>query len=178
MLTTDWLKKNHQLIHYFGLGFIQVKINDTVRVHFYHKDLPSITPEEDIHNHRYDFISTILLGSLHQEIFKITEGDTHVKEFVSCDKEKEINPSPSPCGIQSLFSGIHTSGSIYQVTTDVFHRVKSDYCITKIVREKPKMEFAEVVRPNNSVAICPFSKTVELAKLWEIVDNMIKQVDQ
>jgi len=28
-LDIDWLVKNHELIHYFGLGFIQLKLNQS-----------------------------------------------------------------------------------------------------------------------------------------------------
>ena len=31
----DYLIKNHIIIQYFGLGFIQIKINENVRFHFY-----------------------------------------------------------------------------------------------------------------------------------------------
>ena len=56
------LKTNPQ---YFGLGFIQCKINQHERVHIYHPDLmPIVNIEEEIHNHRYDFESTILMGKL------------------------------------------------------------------------------------------------------------------
>lgn len=34
-MNIDWLKANSTMIHYFGLGFIQVKLGDLDRVHFY-----------------------------------------------------------------------------------------------------------------------------------------------
>lgn len=38
-LDTDFLRKNHQLIHFFGLGFVQLKLDANLRMHFYHRFL-------------------------------------------------------------------------------------------------------------------------------------------
>ncbi len=43
----DYLIKNHTIIQYFGLGFIQIKINENVRFHFYHKDI--LVTTDDTH---------------------------------------------------------------------------------------------------------------------------------
>jgi hypothetical protein len=46
------LKEKCKMIHYFGLGFIQIKIDDTYRLHFYTNKLPKILHEEEVHNYR------------------------------------------------------------------------------------------------------------------------------
>jgi hypothetical protein len=56
---------------WFGLGFIQLKLNDVERVHFWCPEIPS--PErEEIHDHRYNFTSTVLAGMLHFELYEVT----------------------------------------------------------------------------------------------------------
>lgn len=41
LLNLAWLKANHRTIHYFGLGFIQLKLDESRRMHFY---VPSLKP--------------------------------------------------------------------------------------------------------------------------------------
>lgn len=61
-LNIDYLKKNHTKIHGFGLGFIQIKLGEVFRLHIYTKEIALTTQDEEIHNHRYDFKSTVLKG--------------------------------------------------------------------------------------------------------------------
>ena len=85
----DWLKKNAESIHYFGLGFIQVKINFPNRIHFYTTQLDKTVQEEEIHNHRYNFKSQILKGRFTQTIFTANKTDlsyTHYMTQESCNE--------------------------------------------------------------------------------------------
>ena len=78
------LLKNHcARIYYFGLGFIQVKLDDSFRVHYYTDKLPAIT--EDIHNHRYDFTSEVVSGKLSTTIYRLAVGETHRILNSSCE---------------------------------------------------------------------------------------------
>src|SRR5271170_5939334 len=83
------LKKNHARLYYFGLGFIQLKINEWERLHFYSAKLPPIT--EDIHNHRYGFLSRILKGKLGNHVFDISDvanpDGKHLLVNESCNPE-------------------------------------------------------------------------------------------
>ncbi len=85
------------MIHYFGLGFIQLKINFETRMHFYSPELPQITSNEDVHNHRYDFESCVLKGELEQELFHVINGDTHLREQESCQAGVHTESTPTPC---------------------------------------------------------------------------------
>lgn len=173
-LDIDWLKANHRMIHYFGLGFIQVKIDDTERLHFYTTELPPIVPEEDVHNHRYDFTSFILKGEFKQELFLVTVGDSHTLEDESCKKDAPTDTTRVPCGLTRFSSHIYNAGSSYFIDHNTFHRVKSLNCITLLRREPIKKDFAQVVRPKGAAKVCPFSQTIEEARLWEIVESMLR----
>lgn len=169
----NFLKENCQLIHYFGLGFIQLKINKEYRLHFYTPELPAIVPEEDIHNHRYDFTSMILKGSLTQEIFSIDLSQkTHIMEDESCKSDIKCSSEKIPCGIKLLTKQIFCVGSQYSIDHDTFHRVNAKECITLLKRTDYKKEFAKVVRKEGD-HVCPFSKKIEEPKLWEIVEKML-----
>lgn len=171
--TIDKLKSNYQMIHYFGLGFIQLKINDDLRLHFYTHKLPSIMPKEEIHNHRYNFTSVILKGVLGYELYTPIEGSRYIKRTVSCDPNKPVPDDAEECDIVCINSGFYTEGSHYRLNRDIFHRVWSpDEAITQVWRNRDRREFAQAIgHPNEQV--CPFSKTVDEDELWEIVESML-----
>lgn len=174
-LEMDWLKANHTKLHYFGLGFIQLKLSQDDRLHFYTDKLPAIVSEEEIHNHRYNFTSSVLKGILHQELFEIVQGNTHTVEEESC--QEGVKPEghfPSLCGI--LRSSMHSyiEGSWYFIYHDTFHRVKSSDCITYLTRGTYQKPMAKVIRPVGADKVCPFSVKVEDSVLWEIIEEMIK----
>ncbi len=173
-LDVKWLKANHQMIHYFGLGFIQLKIDQKHRMHFYTGELPAIVSEEDIHNHRYDFTSRVLMGVLEQEFFAITDGDTHVLEKESCKEGVCADTDGKTCGVTLLTTQItHGPRSSYTVDHRTFHRVRGTNCITLLERGEYKKELAEVVRPVGGPKVCPFSLKVPESELWDIVEDML-----
>lgn len=169
----DELKKEAKLIHYFGLGFIQVKLSDTTRMHFYTAMLPPIIAEEDLHDHRYDFSSGILHGTLRQEIFALTEGDSHILEEESCKENTPMVKPGVPCGIKKIHEQEFTKGSSYVIDHDTFHRISATDAITFIKRGDYKKEFARVAHANTVPKVCPFSKKIPEGELWEIVEAMI-----
>jgi hypothetical protein len=167
------LRETAQKIHYFGLGFIQVKMDETTRYHFYTSKLPAIVSDEEVHNHRYDFRSTILKGELNQWTYQFVVGSgNYVKERESCS-QAEIDPCPVDGRLQYVSSQSLTKGSIYHIDHRVFHHVAAYMdTITKVVRSDYQKPFAEVIRPKGVKRVCPFSMTVPDSKLWEIVEEM------
>ena len=171
--TIDWLKNNHQMIHYFGLGFIQLKINDDTRVHFYTHKLPSIMPVEEVHNHRYDFSSYIRKGVLGYSLFVPVDGDEYTMKSVSCDPDKPAPDDAKPCEMKCITSGYYTEGAHYHLNKDTFHRVYSpNEAITEVWRNRNRREFAQVIGHKDK-EVCPFGKQVPEKELWEIVESML-----
>lgn len=173
-IDVDWLRANHTMVHYFGLGFIQLKIDQYKRYHFYTDELPQIVGEEEIHNHRYSFQSTVMRGRLKQELFGEITGDTHIMEDESCQEGVVSEKDPSRCGI--FLSSVHTyiAGCNYYINHTVFHRVKAVNCVTYLQRGDYKKKYAQVIRPVGAQKVCPFSYKVEDKKLWEIIEAMCK----
>jgi hypothetical protein len=170
----DWLKNNHKLIHYFGLGFIQIKIDDALRLHFYTAELPPIVPEEDVHNHRYDFTSYILKGKFRQELYTATFGFTHLLEKETCKEGVVADAAPILCGLLLSSSHSYSEGDEYTIYHNTFHKVIASDCITAVSRSEYRKDLAEVVRPEGAPKVCPFSQKVNEGRLWEIVETMIK----
>lgn len=166
--TLESLRENCQKIHFFGLGFIQVKVSETERFHFYDKSWPSIMSEEEIHSHRYNFKSHILKGSLIQRLYDVKpNGDQYDKFVVGCT-------GSAPEVYKGSFSARMTSehhyaaGSWYEIRPEVFHRVTAFHCVTHIIRstDAPLVD-ACVLRLKRDRHVCPFSVNVPEEQLWQ-----------
>lgn len=173
-LDTDFLRKNHQLIHFFGLGFVQLKLDDNLRMHFYHPDVTPIVNLEEIHNHRYDFISTIMAGHITQELFTVQSGmSDYVMVEENCKPEKIARPQKVdviviPDGVQHF-----GKGDSYTSLSHQFHRVSTDFAITRLYRGAIILDNASVIKNKNEETVCPFSKQLTINECWEIVDSCI-----
>jgi hypothetical protein len=174
--SVEWLQENSYKAHFFGLGFIQVKLNDYQRLHFYHPDLPAFV--EDMHDHRYHFISKVLKGCLSFELWDTdtVDGVTWLAEFESCKEPgAESTETISPEFVQLSYLGKYEvcSGSSYYMNMNTFHTVKPkfDYggpCVTFLTRTQPQKPAARVIRGSGE-KICPFSQPIPADRLWALV---------
>lgn len=65
-----------------------------------------------------------------------------------------------------------TKGSTYSIHRDTYHTITPlAPTITKIVREEPVKEFAQIIRPIGKERLCPFSQKVPESELWELVNR-------
>jgi hypothetical protein len=176
ILNIDFLKTNCQRLYFFGLGFIQIKINDSERFHFYTDEFPRTTMIEEIHNHRYNFESTIMKGTIIQEIFSYQlhdQGESLItKETCNPDIKKEFEKHR--CRVKLLQRQTFSTGSSYWTDHDTLHRVESNDAITYLKRSPYMKDEADVVYPVSQVTTCPFSVKVSDDELWEVVRSMIE----
>jgi hypothetical protein len=164
--------------HFFGLGFVQCKINEKERIHFYHPDLkPTVNSLEEIHNHRYDFVSRIIKGTIHNKMYHFFDGkhNTHYKQSESCNEAIKIEDNPKEFGYISLFSDlVHKANETYSMNHMNFHTVETDFCITYLRRTPYKKEFADVVRPIDGEIVCPFEKKLSQDECWTIIKECME----
>lgn len=173
----EHLKTKATKIHFFGLGFIQVKINDSERYHFYSPGLAAFVPPEEIHDHRYDFISSVVKGCLSQEIYTFSpkEKSDYVLRYVSCDPNYTA-PTERQYVIPELLSTVHSNcGSQYKLSEKAMHKVLpvASSTITYLQRGSKVKPFARVIS-SASKEVCPFSKDLPEAELWEWVKKIIE----
>lgn len=171
---TEALKIQAQMIHYFGLGFIQIKFNELERVHVYTKRLPAIVSEEAVHNHRYNFRSEVMAGSLVQTIYEAVPGEGYLLVDESCREGVKSETEPEEVNIEQRLSCVHRKGDYYEIGASTFHRVSSsEGAITYLKREPPHKEFAQVINKIGEPEVCPFSKKIEEKQLWaEVARNL------
>lgn len=163
---------------YFGLGFIQLKITDNSRVHFYHNDLPVLA--EEPHTHRYDFTSHILQGTLHQDIFHFNPCPVGEYELtnVSCDPNVDVTPESYDGELMWTIENEHIAGSHYRINKDTLHTVRAqDNCITYLIRNEPELDFPWLVRKKGEDMVCPFSQPMTTKRCWEMIEEMLPMED-
>lgn len=175
VLTIDWLRTNAKKAHFFGLGFIQVKLDDLTRVHFYHHDIPAFV--EEPHDHRYDFISTVKCGWLQNDIWKLVSGSDHEVSYESCRQDGPTAPSGFSTGLVKLGSFDVLAGSGYHMSAETFHTVRPRFehgpVITVVEREMPFKEFARAIKKVGAPTVCPFSRPMPDDELWDIVRDCL-----
>lgn len=175
---TKFLRKNHTAIHAFGLGFIQIKLTQNHRIHLYSSTIRQTQELEEIHDHRYDFTSTILQGQLTNSTFFVTpnvNGNFSLSE-VTC-KPGLNGKHLCDCDVTSEESSLLTTGYQYELLAGTFHRVSAtDGTITFLTKSTPNKEFARVVHSKGQTLVCPFSANVfSENELWEIYESAISK---
>lgn len=179
-VTLDGLKSKTTMIHYFGLGFIQVKLGEVFRLHVYTPDLPSIVDPGSVHNHRYAFMSTVLAGALSQDLYDVIPAAdvreaTHILEDDACTEGVKSDRTPEQCRIRLTSSQYFVAGSRYLLHEDTYHTVDTtNNAITILRRDTKKKEYAQVVRPLDAPHVCPFSKKLPEDELWERVEAALR----
>jgi hypothetical protein len=178
--------KNYNTVPYwFGLGFIQLKLSDAERMHFWLPEIPH--PErEEIHNHRYDFRSVVLAGHLRHEIYHLDSIiSSTLHEFAeweifetNCAPNKEGTvETVKPCLVSPMGTFVLNSGSVYEFPHTSFHTTEgTEFAITYLIRVLPKpLEFASVIKRLGSVTTCPFKEKLPTATCWQYIEAALEK---
>ena len=169
--------------HYFGLGFIQLKLDDTRRLHFWVPEWPTIPgSESELHDHRYDFSSSVLKGAVEHDIFAL--GPVHATAFEGCLELVHVTCKPGgaqepqvvgytqavPIGTFEI-----TAGCTYHLSQEAFHRAHSiGPTVTYVERSAVTRELARVVRTPGAAFTCPFSLTFSAEECWSKINDILR----
>jgi hypothetical protein len=170
--------------YWFGLGFIQLKLNDTSRMHFWLPEIPH--PErEEIHNHRYDFTSIVLAGHLMHEVWNLDGIGGLVPELfdweifqTACAPNKEGTvETATGCGVTKVGEFSLSAGSIYSFPHTSFHTTEhTKFAITHLTRVLPKsLEFASVIKRRGTPSVCPFKEKLPTDLCWQYIDAALQR---
>lgn len=175
LLTTDWLKQNCESIRYFGLGFIQINIKNTRRrYHFYTPETAPTANKEEIHNHRYNFKSNILYGSIKQTIYYPVDGYEYMVKISNCQKGTP-DIYKGQLGVEKGEENTFVQGDFYFLNHKRFHTVEADNCITLVSRGDTITETATILTKEKK-EYCPYATPYTEEELWDIVDRMLQKV--
>lgn len=177
-LDIDYLKSLPNKPYWFGLGFIQLKIDDNKRLHFWHPDLSPNVDDEEIHDHRYDFRSMILKGEITNKLFGIEEDNCGDYEmcWVYCDKEHSGKPEHiADVEIISCETATYMAGQSYTMKMDDFHRsIFKVPTVTFLERGPVTKDRARIVKLILRPAVCPFSIKKSEDEIWSYIKEILR----
>ena len=183
-LNFDRLQASGLEPHYFGLGFIQLKINPSQRLHFWVPQWPAIAgAHTELHDHRYDFASTVLQGRVVQDVY--AAGVLHNDPFEGCMELIEVNCKPGNEDTPQIKGYVQPqhlvhhevqTGQTYRMGHDAFHRAWSvGPTVTLLERGAVIKDVARVLRPVGTPFTCPFSIPISTEACWEQIKTMLEQ---
>ena len=173
------LQNRAEMAHFFGLGFIQVKISPSQRYHFYHPELPSFV--DNPHDHRYDFMSKVLKGSLKTTVWAegidgIDGGLSHqcLIEYTACTPAGQVKVPEGRMSYIIRRAEFDTHApSTYFFPHNWHHQVNpAGICITKVTKLTEHFKDLATVFIFNREA-CPYSQALKKDELWNYVERCI-----
>lgn len=169
-----WLKDNCERIYYFGLGFIQVKVDNQTRYNFYHPDLlPCFVKSENVHTHPYDYKSYILKGGLIEKLYAVEPTIKSSRYFCRIDcRGGHENLFKARTVVRSEIT--HPEGTEYLRFSDDLHKVLVNTpTITKVVKgEHSNYAFSFI--PDDQQTCTPFISNMSEEECWHIVKEILK----
>ena len=161
----DYLKENNDGILEFGLGFIQVKIQN-VNYNFYTDKVSRFTDHESPHSHQQDFISEIIHGELREKLYSVHSGD--MKAFCGCgDTDKIIEDTYGYKEEQVL---TYNLGDLYVRCKEDFHTVEAiNNTVTKVVKCGNKVDAIVIGEKKD------YNRSIPEDSLWNIVKEICKE---
>lgn len=182
-LDLDRLRSSGARPHYFGLGFIQLKVAPDMRLHFWVPEWPAIPGSAtELHDHRYDFTSTVLKGCVEQEVYGT--GSVLPSPVEGCLELVEVNCKPGNARPPVVQGYVRTqllvahrvlAGQSYRLGHEAFHNARSvGATITLLERGPVVKDLARVMRPVGTPFACPFDNAVTEEECWEKMAQMIQ----
>jgi hypothetical protein len=131
-----------------GLGFIQVKLSDTRRMHVWHPDLPrrACFEHSAMHNHRFSFRSTVLVGTQVNRRFNVIEWQGN--GVGAYDRVSHDGPRSEKGGRLSFVDGSATVSPL-----------PDEHYVPGQSYEMPILQYHET--PNSGVVVTLMEKLVE-----------------
>jgi hypothetical protein len=162
----------------FFLNFIQLKLDDQFRMHFWHDALPGFAGEEELHDHRYDFRSRVLVGQTTHEEWYFTEDHDGSMEIIekSCQPGNELPPRRVALG-EVRKGGTYTmvQGSEYHFPHDRYHRIETKRCVTLLERGEVVKDVARIIKKVGDPDFCPFEQQIAPDILWDHIEDLLAE---
>lgn len=146
-ITRDFTPTQEQ-ISLHGLGFIQIKLPANRRMHVWHPDLPrrDCYDWSAIHNHRFSFRSTVLVGQQINRRYNVIEGLQH--DAGTHDRISHDGPRSPKGGRESFVA----DAAIVSALPDEIYGPGESY-------EMPVLQYHET--PNSGVVVTVMEKLFE-----------------
>ena len=169
--------------YYHENGFHKIVLlsGSNFKLRLHHFGASAKVPMENIHDHRWPFVSSILHGQLNMDIFEVTEANSNAEElhhFVYNSNKETGFYSTELQGVtylQRSESRSYCAGDQYLMLPNELHRIKNQSgaeSITLILTGKPQSRLCNLYAKRNVLekenATCAYSK----AKLSRMLHNI------
>jgi hypothetical protein len=127
-----------------GLGFLQFHLPDGLRLHVWHPDLPKRenAMETGIHDHRYGFESTVLVGSIINEIYDLVSAEIPTHNLYTHDGPRLETGQRAwvvekRCRIKTVSSTLYVAGQVYSMKPYQYHSSIPAGKVVTLIRKFP-----------------------------------------
>lgn len=145
----EWMKDIVERSYSHEIGFdklVLVSMQDPerkLRLHIWdEKTIPQQATDADIHNHRWNFCSTILTGTMQFEILERESGqEVYEYEYTPVGESSEYSlNSLGKSELHQKFAGSFQVGVDYEITHDIIHRtyVEKDEMTASLMFQGPQ----------------------------------------
>lgn len=170
LLTVETLKNKAISIKEFGIGFIQIKLDNIQYINLYTDKVPLFSNSNAPHNHQEDFISRILSGAIVETMYDVFEGENGQSAFCGCGNTDSIITEKYSYIVKSI--NIHSQDEIYYRAKEDFHSViASENTITLVTKVNPDNNHDAIIIANKSEYNTKHTKE----ELWSIVEQMLNE---
>lgn len=141
MIPKDFTPTAEQ-ISLHGLGFIQVKLGANQRLHVWHPDLPRRSCYEwsAIHNHRFSFYSTVLVGQQVNRLYRVTLDHEGTHDLISHDgprseKGGRLSYVADQVSVEAYDDDFYPAGSSYWMPELEYHETPNTGIVVTLMRK-------------------------------------------
>lgn len=175
-LSIDSLRETGCVPIWSGFGFVELKLNDSQYLQFWHPDLVDGSAKRDIHDHRYEFTAQVLSGELTHQTFDFVEtldGDCELLE-VSPEDREGLGDSISR-GFSNI-SGTYNlkQGSVFTFPATGFHSISANRAIVLVARGETISAIKRVILKVGEKAESPLQLEFTEEELWSYIDDLLQ----
>lgn len=185
----SWLEDIARRSYEHPNGFVKIVLMSTrqfqLRLHVWRQGTGIGTELENIHNHRWDFASTILVGGYRYQEFVDTDGGKSFFAYTYGSQRNASSYSLLPYGKRTLehsFDAYLRAGTSYTLRSQAFHRIIADPCQTTatLVLHGPKMDVPVEVFADSMLDSGPGLplKRLPVALLGEHIRDLIGTLEE
>lgn len=131
-----------ETISLHGLGFIQIKLDGNQRLHVWHPDLPrrSCFERSAIHNHRFSFTSTVLIGTQVNRLWLVSDDPAGSHDLISHDgprseKGGRLSYVAGRVAAEPLTLELYRAGETYHMAELAYHDTPNSGVVVTVVRK-------------------------------------------
>lgn len=167
-----------------GLGFLQVKLPCNKRLHVWHPDLPrrEFWDRSAIHNHRFSFRSTVLIGTHYNQRCDLILHPEGTHDVVSHDgprseKGGRLSFNAASCNVKMRNREVYQPGESYVMPELEYHHTPNEGIVVTLMEKLTEGEIHACSVVQKPYTFDQSFDRFQLSpyELWKIVTEALKE---